>query len=122
LCDALASSAVTLLAPQTLFCELDDHEKLQILLPAAGAAVCVLAACGGGGGAATAATSPGTPTLKSIAVTIPVSTIPIGSSQQLTATGTYSDGSTKPLTSTTAWSGPPRAAAPAWRRCLAAAR
>jgi ABC-type glycerol-3-phosphate transport system substrate-binding protein len=40
----------------------------------------VLAACGGGGGDSSS-TSSGTPTLKSIAVTIPVSTIPIGSSQ-----------------------------------------
>lgn len=65
----------------------------------------VLAACGGGGGGSSS-TSSGTPTLKSIAITIPSSTIPIGSSQTMTATGTYSDGSTKALTSATglAWS------------------
>ena len=63
----------------------------------------VLAACGGGGGGSNnnTPTTPTTPTLKSIAVTVPVSTIPIGSSQQLTAVGTYSDGSFKTLSSTT---------------------
>jgi alpha-tubulin suppressor-like RCC1 family protein len=58
----------------------------------------VLAACGGGGGddAATPAT-PGTATLKSITVTAPSTTIPIGTSQTMVATGTYSDGTTKVL-------------------------
>ncbi|MYM26485.1 hypothetical protein GTP46_28060 [Duganella sp. FT135W] len=60
----------------------------------------ILAACGGGGGSSSTAT-PATATLKSIAITIPSSTIPIGSSQTMTATGTYSDGSTKALGSAT---------------------
>lgn len=59
----------------------------------------VLAACGGGGGSSSS--SSGTVTLKSIAITIPSSTIPIGSSQTAVATGTYSDGSTKTLTTST---------------------
>lgn len=57
----------------------------------------VLAACGGGGGDKSS-TSSGTPTLKSIAITIGSVTIPVSDTSDLTATGTYSDGSTKPLT------------------------
>jgi alpha-tubulin suppressor-like RCC1 family protein len=60
----------------------------------------VLAACGGGGGDKSTTPS-STPTLKSIAVTISSSTIPIGSSQDMKATGTYSDGSTKALAANT---------------------
>ena len=44
------------------------------------------------------------PTLKSIAVTPANPTEPINSSLQFTATGTFSDGSTKDITSTVAWS------------------
>jgi len=43
------------------------------------------------------------PTLKSIAVTPVNPTEPINSSLQFTATGTFSDGSTKDITSTVAW-------------------
>lgn len=58
----------------------------------------VLAACGGGGGdSSTTPTTPATATLKSIAVTAPSTTIPIGTSQTMVATGTYSDGTTKVL-------------------------
>lgn len=57
----------------------------------------VLAACGGGGDKGSSTPTTTTPTLKSIALAIPSSTIPIGSSQTITATGTYSDGSTKAL-------------------------
>jgi hypothetical protein len=44
------------------------------------------------------------PVLASIAVTPADSSIAAGNTQQLTATGTYSDGSTQNLTSTAAWS------------------
>src|SRR4029077_4244971 len=44
------------------------------------------------------------PVLASIAVTPTNSSIAAGNTQQLTATGTYSDGSTQNLTSTVAWS------------------
>jgi len=58
----------------------------------------VLAACGGGGGGDSSTPStPAVATLKSIAVTAPNATIPIGASQTLVATGTYSDGTTKAL-------------------------
>lgn len=75
-----------------------------LLLPLL-AVLAVLAACGGGGGGGGGSAASGTPTLKSIAITIPSSTIPIGSSQTMTATGTYSDGSTKALAANTglAW-------------------
>ena len=55
----------------------------------------VLAACGGGGGGGSS--TPAVPVLKSITVTAANSTMPIGTSQTLTATGTYSDNSTKVL-------------------------
>lgn len=57
----------------------------------------VLAACGGGGGDDKAST-PSTPTLKSITVNMASTTIPVTTVQDATATGTYSDGSTKTLT------------------------
>ena len=49
------------------------------------------------------ATAPPPPTLSSIAVTPANQTITIGATQQYTATGTYSDGSTQNLTSQAAW-------------------
>ena len=62
----------------------------------------ILTACGGGGGGSSSSStsSPGTVTLKSIAVTIPSSTIQVGAATPtaLTATATYSDGSSKVLT------------------------
>lgn len=57
----------------------------------------VLAACGGGGDDKGSST-PTTPTLKSIAITLGSTTIPVSTSQDAVATGTYSDGSTKTLT------------------------
>lgn len=60
----------------------------------------VLAACGGGGGGSDSSTSTPAVTLKSIAVTSAQSTTMVtNTTAQLTATGTYSDGSTKALTS-----------------------
>jgi hypothetical protein len=56
----------------------------------------VLAACGGGGGGSS--TPAGPATLKSIAVTVNSTTIPVTTFQDTTATGTYSDGTTKALT------------------------
>jgi alpha-tubulin suppressor-like RCC1 family protein len=66
----------------------------------------VLAACGGGGGGTSG--TPAVATLKSITVTaLGPTTIAVNSTQQLAASGTYSDGSTKTLTaateSTLAW-------------------
>ncbi len=43
-------------------------------------------------------------TLLSISVTPAVPTIPLGSTQQFTATGTYTDGSTQNITTTVSWS------------------
>ena len=75
-----------------------------LLLPLLG----VLAACGGGGGST--ATTPAPVVLKTITVTAPNSTMPIGTTMQLTATGTYSDNSTKVLnTATPVWCGPSKA-------------
>lgn len=60
-----------------------------------------LAACDGGGGEGNLIQP--TPTLTSITVTPPTSTIATGASQQFTATGTYSDNSTKDITSSVSW-------------------
>src|ERR1700691_1606591 len=48
-----------------------------------------------------------TPTLTGIAVTPTAATLQTGASQQFTATGTYSDGSTQDLTNQVAWSAAP---------------
>jgi len=68
----------------------------------------LLAACGGGGGSSSGGTTPPPPppsvTLSSIAVAPSAATVPAGLTQQFTATGTYSDGSTKDLTSSATWS------------------
>lgn len=64
-----------------------------VLMPA-----CLLAACGGGGGAAPAVTvPPPAPTLSSIALSPLAVSLAPGGTQQLSVTGTYSDGSTKTL-------------------------
>jgi hypothetical protein len=58
----------------------------------------LLAGCGGG---STSTSSPAM--LESIAVTAPNTAAPLGTLTQFTATGTYSDKSTRNLTSTVAW-------------------
>src|SRR5579859_691796 len=61
-----------------------------------------LTACGGGGGASQTVNNG--PTLRSIQVTGLNANVVAGQTQQLSATATYSDGSTKDVTSTAAWS------------------
>src|SRR5687768_9166708 len=65
----------------------------------------LLAACGGGGGdsAAPAGSPLPPPTLQSIAVTPSNPSLKLGATQQLTATGTYSDGTTRDLTASVTW-------------------
>ncbi len=72
----------------------------------AGGSANVTATLQGVTGTATITVTPAvvTPTLVSIAVTPAAASIPVGATQQFTATGTYSDGSTKNLSSTAAWS------------------
>jgi hypothetical protein len=61
--------------------------------------------CGGGSVASQAVSGPTAPTLASIAITpASVPQLVIGSSQQFTATGKYSDGSTQTLTYSVSWS------------------
>ncbi|WP_295996258.1 Ig-like domain-containing protein [Rugamonas sp.] len=60
----------------------------------------LLAACGGGGGDAATSSTPTGPTLKSIAITPANSTIAVGTTETLVATGTYSDNSTAVLAAT----------------------
>lgn len=62
----------------------------------------LIAGCGGGSGGSGG--PPPAPQLASIAVTPANPSVAKGSTQQLTATGTYSDGSTKNLSSTVTWS------------------
>jgi 6-phosphogluconolactonase len=61
----------------------------------------LLAACGGGGGGG--GYMPPTVTLSSIAVTAANPSFALGTTDQLTATGSYSDGSKKDLTSQVTW-------------------
>jgi len=61
----------------------------------------MLTACGGGGGGGTANSAP--PTLVSIAVTPTDPSVRFALTQQLTANGNYSDGSTQDLTSSVVW-------------------
>ncbi len=60
------------------------------------------AGCGGGGGGQGAILAP--PGLVSIAVTPATASVPIGGTQQFTATATFSDGSTKNVTTSSTWS------------------
>lgn len=69
-------------------------------------------ACGGGGGGVGGSTAPtgstqppaGPPQLTKIVINPPLASVSRGSSQSFTASGVYSDGSTKDLTSTVTWS------------------
>jgi len=61
------------------------------------------AGCGGGGGGGGGG-GQSTPTLSSIAVTPANASIAAGATQQYTATGTFSDGSTQNLTNLVTWS------------------
>lgn len=62
----------------------------------------ILAACGGGGGGGNGGGgTPAAVTLKSIAITGDKTTLNVNATQQLTATGSYSDGSTKTMTGLT---------------------
>ena len=65
--------------------------------------VALLAACGGGGGGGDSTNPPPNVTLSSIAVTPASASVVAGSTLQFTATGSYSDGTTKDLTATVNW-------------------
>lgn len=65
-------------------------------------AALAITACGGGGGGGSGPPPP--PTLRSISVTPAMPSIPLGGTQQFSATGSYSDGSTQVLTTTATWS------------------
>ncbi|WP_136513254.1 DUF3443 family protein [Geomonas edaphica] len=58
----------------------------------------IMTGCGGGGGGGSH------PSLTSITITPDASTLAVGSTTQLTATGTYSDNSTKNITNDVTWS------------------
>ena len=70
------------------------------------ASLLVLASCGGNSGSSTSspAAQSGPVTLQSIAITPGSAQIAQGTTQAFTATGNYSDGSTKDLTATAQWS------------------
>ncbi len=70
------------------------------------AALLLLASCGGSSNSSTNSPAPpsGPATLQSITITPGIATIAQGTTQAFTATGNYSDGSTKDLTPTAQWS------------------
>ena len=72
--------------------------KSLLLIPV----LAVLAACGGGGGDDSPST-PATPVLRSIDLSPGNPTIAVGTTVQLTATGTYSDGKTAVLKDNISW-------------------
>jgi len=74
------------------------HLMKNLLAGVALLALGTLAGCSGGGGG-----SAPPPTLVSIAITPANPTVPVGTSQQFTATGTYSDNSTANLTASVTW-------------------
>lgn len=79
---------------------------------AAIATALLLSACGGGGGGGAAPPpAPSAPTLQSIAVTPNPGTTALNAKLQLKATGTYSDTSTRDITTSVAWSSNNNAAA-----------
>lgn len=76
-----------------------DSKSLRFIpLLAALLASMTVVSCGGGGG-----NSPPAPTLSSISITPSTPSIARGTTQQFTATGTYSDASTRNLSSSVAW-------------------
>jgi hypothetical protein len=80
--------------------------RLQLLASLTG--LLLLASCGGKSSSTSTSTSPPAPsgpaTLSSITVTPASATIAQGTTQAFSATGNYSDGSTKDLTATAQWS------------------
>ena len=64
----------------------------------------LLPGCGGGGGGSSSSGSQTTVKLVSIAVTPTNPSIPLGTTEQFTATGTYSDNSTQNITTSVIWS------------------
>jgi hypothetical protein len=73
------------------------HRTFPSLLTCLCTALVASTACGGGSGSSS-------PSLQSIAVTPADKTIAPGSSESFTATGQFSDGSSKDITATTTWS------------------
>jgi hypothetical protein len=78
-------------------------KKLQLLVLLA--LVALFSACGGGSGSGNGGNT--TPSLQSISISGGSTSLAIGMSQQLSATGHYSDGSTKDLTNSATWNSSP---------------
>jgi probable HAF family extracellular repeat protein len=74
------------------------------LLSAAGVGSTTVTATFGSESGSTTVTVTAPPTLTSITITPATPKLPLGATQQFTATGSYSDGSTKDLTNTVTWS------------------
>src|SRR5580704_16367159 len=81
----------------SLFNEFGSVAKLSLVLIACCVMLC-MPGCG-----SNSSTLPGEPTLDSIVVTPAGESIPVGKTQQFAATGHYSDGTTKDLTTTATW-------------------
>jgi uncharacterized protein YjdB len=64
----------------------------------------LMVGCGSGSSSSQGPSNPSNPSLQSIAITSSETSVLVGATQQLTATGTYSDGTSKNITSTVAWS------------------
>lgn len=91
------------LSPQTIVVNATATTATQTVKCASAGTVTITATDGAISGNTTVTCQNPTPTLSSIAVSPSAPTQFNGSSTQFTATGTYSDGSTQPLTSTATW-------------------
>ena len=59
--------------------------------------------CGSGNNKSSSSSNPPPPVLASITITTALTTVPLGATQSLTATGTYSDGKTRDLSDKVTW-------------------
>jgi N-acetylneuraminic acid mutarotase len=78
---------------------MEQHLKFSIVAASIFVALINLTSCGGGGGSS----APPPVTLQSVAVTPGAPMLSVGAQQQLAATGTYSDNTTKDLTAMATW-------------------
>jgi len=81
-----------------------DKKKLLSFLLFLLSSVLILTTCGGGGERGGGGVGPAPATLSSIAVTPANPSLPVGSTRQFAATGTYSDGTSQDITTQVTWS------------------
>jgi xyloglucan-specific exo-beta-1,4-glucanase len=94
-----------------LFFRLDPRRRFRVYSVVVALALIVCNGCGGGGGGSSTPPPPPSPTPQSIRVTAPGNSLIVGDTVPLTAILTYSDNSTRNVTTTATWSVTPSAVA-----------